>query len=895
MLEEREMRFPRLAGLLLLLASLCRTLPALATTANDVCTGDPCVLSKGVTLTAGSVLDFGNRAFRMAQSGGLFAGDGDSVIISARAVAMDPGAIIRGPLFPSVGASVRIETTQDIVIQRSGASRARIDVHGQRRGGVIALVAGRNIDLTGDLRADGTLAEAIGGAVDVDADGTITMTGDINASGGLGIDGSGGAVRLNAGGAIVAGAIDASSGSGDGSIEMTSLGAITATGVLSVAGNAAGGGGGEVTLDASGNIAVSGRIAAQGGAGSLADDGTGGDVDISSDGNVRVTERIEAFGGGPAGEAGFVTITAGADLTVTQPISVHGPGTTAGGGFVDLLAAGGVLTIEALIDVHGFTAGSVTGQAGSEVRARGEINADGQTGEIDLSTISITGTQVPGPVTVSGNLHARGPAGGFSGTIALQGCDVTVDATGRLVTAGDGAINRLRSSRQMTVAGQVIAGPPGTNRFEYRNDPGLVPIIAAGAVVQPPPALVASASLLPCRAPTPPVCGNGMTESGESCDDGNTRACDGCSAVCAQESCGNSMVECGEGCDDGNVTDGDGCDANCTNTACGNRRVTGAEQCDDGNRTPGDGCDADCRIEAPPGCGNGMTEAGEECDDNNTNDCDGCSHLCLTEGCGNNRVECGELCDEGNAANCDGDGCAADCRSQEICGDGTVQCQEQCDAGANNSLPGVGCNALCRLCALGSDDCPCGADTDCHTLGKCGGLACADGVCVSVEPPTCSDNNVCNGVESCADGGCAVGTPLQCADADPCTADSCDRRAGCQHAPATGLASVSCRVEALRLALDAAPTDVPTKVRRKLDGAAGKLQLAVDAAAGAGTDPKRLGRLLKRVERSAKKALAIVTKAARKNQLPAALATSLQTAADGARVAAEGLRRSLPR
>ena len=888
------MRFPRILGLLALAASLSRGVPAAATTANQVCSGDPCVLSKVVNLTPGSVLDFGNRVLRMTPSGGLVAGDGDSVIISARGVTMEPGAIIRGPLFPSVGASVRIETTEDILVQRSAASRARIDVHGQTRGGVIALVADRNIDLGGDLRADGTLAEAIGGSVDVDAAGSVTMTGEINVSGGLGIDGSGGAVSLHAGGALIAAAIDASSGSGDGSIELTADGALSSTGALSVAGNAAGGGGGEVTLDSSGDITVSGRIAAQGGAGSLADDGLGGSVDISSDGNVRVLERIEAFAGGPAGDAGFVTITAGAVLTIGQAISVHGPGAEAGGGFIDLVAAGGVLTLDGLLDVHGFSAGSVTGSAGSELRARGEINADGQTGEIDLSTISISGTQVPGPVTVSGNLHARGPAGGLSGTIGLQGCDVTVDATGRLATAGSGAINRLRSSRQMTVAGQVTAGPPGTNRFEFRNDPGLVPIIAPGAVVQPPPALVASASLLPCRAPTPAVCGNAMTESGESCDDGNTTACDGCSAVCAQESCGNAMVECAEGCDDGNVTDGDGCDANCTVTACGNGRVTGTEQCDDGNTNAGDGCDASCQIEAPAGCGNGMTEPGEDCDDGNTNDCDGCSHLCLTEGCGNNRVECDEVCDEGNAANCDGDGCAADCRTREVCGDGTVQCQEQCDAGASNSLPGVGCNTLCRLCALGSDDCPCGADTDCHALGKCGGLACVDGVCASVQPPACSDNNVCNGVETCVDGACPPGTPLQCADADPCTADSCDRRAGCQHAQAMGLASVSCRVETLRLALDGAPTDVPQKVRRKLDGAAAKLQVAVDAAAGAGNDPKRLRRLLKRVERRAKKVLGIVGKAARKNQLPAALAETLRTAAEGAQTAATGLRRSLP-
>ena len=889
------MRLPPWLGPLVLVALVTRGVPAAATTANEVCSGDPCVLAHGVTVTPGSVLDFGARAFRITQAGGLFAGEGDTLVVRAGSVVMEPGAIIRGPLVPSTGVQVRIETTEDIAIQRNTRSRARIDAHGQATGGVIVLDAGGNIDLGGDLRVDGTTADGAGGTVDLDTTrgtGALTMTGDVNASGGLA--NGGGRVVIQTAGALVAGGMDLSGGSDGGSIDMTSGTTLTVTGVLNVAGTAAGAAGGDVTLGANGSVLIGARIAAQGGALSLADDGFGGDVDVSADGNVQVNERIDVFGGGPGGEAGFVTITAGADLTVTQPISAHGPGTTAGGGSVDLVA-GGVLTLDALIDVHGSTAGGVSGQGGSEVRARGEINAEGEAGEIDLTTLSISGTQVPGPVTVTGNLHARGP-GGVSGTISLQGCDVTVDVTGRLGTAGSGALNWLRSSRQMTIAGQVIAGPPGSNRFEFRTPPGLVPVITPGAIVQPPSTPQTKVSLLPCREPTPAVCGNGMTESGESCDDGNTTACDGCSATCVPEACGNSMVECAEACDDGNVADGDGCDANCTVTGCGNGRVTGTEQCDDGNTTAGDGCSSpDCQIEAPPGCGNGMTDPGEECDDNNTNDCDGCSHTCLTEACGNNRVECAEVCDEGNALDCDGDGCGHDCRSEEICGDGTVQCQEQCDAGPANSGPGVGCDLLCHLCALGSGDCPCGADTDCHQLGRCGGFACVDGLCASVTPPVCTDNNVCNGVESCANGACVLGTPLQCADADPCTSDSCDRRAGCQHALATGVPSASCRVEAFRLALDAAsPDQVPPALRRRLDKAAGKLQLAVDAAAGGGDNPKRFGRLLRRVEKRAKKVLTMVAKAARKNQLPAALADTLRVAADGALAAAQGLRRDLP-
>jgi len=60
------------------------------------------------------------------------------------------------------------------------------------------------------------------------------------------------------------------------------------------------------------------------------------------------------------------------------------------------------------------------------------------------------------------------------------------------------------------------------------------------------------------------TCGNGITEPGETCDDGNVIAGDGCSETCQFEAvCGNNIAEPGETCDDGNATAGDGCSATC--------------------------------------------------------------------------------------------------------------------------------------------------------------------------------------------------------------------------------------------------------------------------------------------------------------------------------------------
>ena len=91
------------------------------------------------------------------------------------------------------------------------------------------------------------------------------------------------------------------------------------------------------------------------------------------------------------------------------------------------------------------------------------------------------------------------------------------------------------------------------------------------------------------------VCGNGIMDPGEECDDGNLDDTDDCLSTCKRGTCGDGKVQSGaEACDDGNRVDGDGCDSNCTVTACGNGVVTAGETCDDGNALNLDGCNNDC-------------------------------------------------------------------------------------------------------------------------------------------------------------------------------------------------------------------------------------------------------------------------------------------------------------
>ena len=61
-----------------------------------------------------------------------------------------------------------------------------------------------------------------------------------------------------------------------------------------------------------------------------------------------------------------------------------------------------------------------------------------------------------------------------------------------------------------------------------------------------------------------PVCGDGVVDPGEACDDGNDVATDDCLNDCTAASCGDGAVWDGvEACDDGNATDGDACSTRC--------------------------------------------------------------------------------------------------------------------------------------------------------------------------------------------------------------------------------------------------------------------------------------------------------------------------------------------
>jgi cysteine-rich repeat protein len=81
---------------------------------------------------------------------------------------------------------------------------------------------------------------------------------------------------------------------------------------------------------------------------------------------------------------------------------------------------------------------------------------------------------------------------------------------------------------------------------------------------------------------------------------------------------------------------------------CGNGVVEGAEACDDGNVSSADGCEPDCTLSGSGFCGDGIVDSGEDCDDgvfNDDEEPDACRTNCQWPGCGDGVVDTGEICD----------------------------------------------------------------------------------------------------------------------------------------------------------------------------------------------------------------------------------------------------------
>ncbi len=125
------------------------------------------------------------------------------------------------------------------------------------------------------------------------------------------------------------------------------------------------------------------------------------------------------------------------------------------------------------------------------------------------------------------------------------------------------------------------------------------------------------------------MCGDGVIDPDEECDDGNRKNEDTCTNACTYPLCGDTFIQMDEECDDGNMMDNDACTANCKKASCGDGFVQkDVEECDDGAKNAdANSCKSDCTSNV---CGDGQAHVGVEgCDDGNKTDDDGCSNACI--------------------------------------------------------------------------------------------------------------------------------------------------------------------------------------------------------------------------------------------------------------------------
>jgi MYXO-CTERM domain-containing protein len=233
-------------------------------------------------------------------------------------------------------------------------------------------------------------------------------------------------------------------------------------------------------------------------------------------------------------------------------------------------------------------------------------------------------------------------------------------------------------------------------------------------------------------------CGDGVVQTGEGCDDGNTAGGDGCSAVCGIESgftCTGAPSTCAD--IDECATSNGGCSQTCTNTV-------GSYAC---------GCNA----------GYALAQDGTSCAD--INECatgnGGCAQMC-TNSVGNYACTCGagytlgsdgHACDDVNECSIVNGGCAQLCNNAP----GTFSCA--CNAGYTLDANNATCSDVDE-CATANGGC---SDVCTNTQG---GFTCS---CSSTEG-LAADGKTCM---ACAAG--TVGDGTTCADIDECSAgtDTC--------------------------------------------------------------------------------------------------------------------------
>jgi hypothetical protein len=534
-----------------------------------------CSITGHYTIDDGCTIDFGSQNITLS---GQFTIGSNTATIKAGGFTVSGTINGIGSASGTRGGLLMIETTGNFAVPQTGT----IDVSGDLNGGSIIVNAGAAATIAGDLFADDLNKQAGGGLIDITAVGNISTTAaaKLSAQGGNDSDG-GGEIDLIAGGTLMLLSQPNVNGLCGGFLDFEAGGSVNMLGAQASGGGDAGSGG-CVDVVAGQGTTVSGQIVADGATGSFMTGGCGGLICLDGglgDVTIPSTAVVEADGAPPDGGGGLIEVITRGNSIVSGQISAHGPGGSTCGGCVCILsglntninAGGGIdisggcsggggeldaglnLTINGTIDVSGQMAGSLGGDLVLHAGV-GDINRFGDFASGNL-TVNTT-------LDVSSNPNCSHQNGcGEGGTSDLSGCNVTISAAGGVLASGpEAGENDVTAREQLTVKGTLDAttsmpsSTPGINRLIY---PARRKPTVQANLVNPTPVLLAlttcpteGETTPPCLMPCP-VCGNGVVEFPETCDQGKIppQSCSGCSIYCQNENCNDGLTCTGDSCD----------------------------------------------------------------------------------------------------------------------------------------------------------------------------------------------------------------------------------------------------------------------------------------------------------------------------------------------------------
>jgi hypothetical protein len=484
----------------------------MATTAADLCmpSDNPCVVGTAIAVDDKSVIELGARGLHIANGGKLVVSPSTTVAnatgamtINAGPVTIDSGGSIvaRGDSNMTAGGKITINAgSLTIAPPPVNSPTAPLDASGSG-GGDIEIVVTGDVEIPGPIPspAPGAIAArslsqtADGGVINITSD-TATIGGFIDLRGGGSSDASGGTLSVSTTGDLtVSGTVDASGGDNGSNLCIdlsTSAGNVTlmtATAVLRSDATVTDGSGGGVSISAGGDgvstgfATISGLISTKGNAA-----GDGGDVSIDAAGNILIdqTGMIHEDAGSDGGGS-ELSLTSGKAITVQGLISNTAPGadSTPGDGCIEAatdlvisgmitFTGGGTLELSsdtsnvmvqasAVIDVSGDNGDiciSATTDMTQTVVIDGDLMADSfmgtPAGEIDLEA------QGSVRVSQSGLLHANAVGGGGNaGIFSIISDNADVSFAGQLTAEGAGPNGNGASITIQAASGVNITGP----------------------------------------------------------------------------------------------------------------------------------------------------------------------------------------------------------------------------------------------------------------------------------------------------------------------------------------------------------------------------------------------------------------------------------------------------